>query len=375
MATITSPRSDSPASHHRLPRLTSPPIPQSPSLGGTPTSSVRPSFDLPHRTGSASPGPTPLGGGNAHNNNGLAASNPQRRNRAALRDYYNLKSKPQPQSSNGAGTPGGTQTLTRSASIVSAASDSAGQPLPSPNDQISHTTLPSQLDSPSFSASDFVAELLTTASLRDILRTESALVSEIRNLDGERKALVYDNYSKLIAAVGTIAEMQKGMHTGVGDVAGKGGSTTGIGPGYQAKGLGLGLKSEQTKPGLEGVQVLKDKIDALVTVVTSLAPAAAQESNDQEASSHRDLRTRQNKIETVKWVLAAPERLSDLVANDRLEEAKSEYRQILDIVNEWDGVRGVDEVKAKCAKVMQESEKDATSQEKDAADQRSDPQD
>lgn len=370
MATITSPRSDSPASHHRPPRLTSPPIPQSPSLGGTPTSSVRPSFDLPHRTGSSSPGPTPLGGGNAHNNNGPPASNPQRRNRAALRDYYNLKSKPQLQSSNGTGTAGGSQPLTRSTSIISTTSESSGQPLPSPNGQPSNTTtLPSQLDAPTFSASDFVDDLLKTASLRDILRTESALVSEIRNLDGERKALVYDNYSKLIAAVGTIAEMQKGMHAGVGDGVGKGGS------GYHAKGLGLGLKSERAKPGLEGVQVLKDKIDALVSVVNSLAPAAAQESQDQEASNHGDLRTRQTKIETVKWVLAAPDRLSDMVANDRLEEAESEYRHVLDVVNEWHGVRGVDEVMSKCAKVMQDSGKHATGQDQNASEQSSEPQD
>lgn len=34
------------------------------------------------------------------------------------------------------------------------------------------------------------------------------MVTEIRGLDGERKALVYDNYSKLIAATDTIRKVR-----------------------------------------------------------------------------------------------------------------------------------------------------------------------
>ncbi len=34
---------------------------------------------------------------------------------------------------------------------------------------------------------------------------------EIRSLDGERKALVYDNYSKLIAATDTIKRVCMGL--------------------------------------------------------------------------------------------------------------------------------------------------------------------
>jgi vacuolar protein sorting-associated protein 51 len=43
--------------------------------------------------------------------------------------------------------------------------------------------------------------------LESVLKVEGALVNEIRGLDGERKALVYDNYSKLITATDTIQKV------------------------------------------------------------------------------------------------------------------------------------------------------------------------
>jgi YD repeat-containing protein len=50
--------------------------------------------------------------------------------------------------------------------------------------------------------------LLEKDSLKALLRTENELVAEVRGLDGERKALVYDNYSKLISATDTIKKVR-----------------------------------------------------------------------------------------------------------------------------------------------------------------------
>ena len=43
--------------------------------------------------------------------------------------------------------------------------------------------------------------------LQALVRMENDLVQEIRNLDGERKSLVYDNYNKLVAATETIRKV------------------------------------------------------------------------------------------------------------------------------------------------------------------------
>ncbi|KIW15057.1 hypothetical protein PV08_07844 [Exophiala spinifera] len=316
MATITSPRSESPAI--TIPRITSPSIS---STNGTPMSSVRPSFDIPRTPtkGPASPSlhaPLPL-------------SNPaQRRNRAALRDYYNLNKT--------RGTSGADHSLdlSRKTSTASTASEStitstsAVPPEPS-------ASLTAQLDDNAFDAEAYVADLLKTASLRDILRTESSLVSEIRTLDGERKALVYDNYSKLIRAVGTIAEMQKGMHK------------TGQ-PSMPSVVRGVVVQKD-TRPSLDGVDKLGEKLDGLLRIVEDLGPPVRRE---EDLALLVDAREKRRQKETVQWALDAPRRLQAMLDKAQIREAESEYESVKRLLEQWTDVRGVAELQEKCAQVM-----------------------
>lgn len=141
MATITSPRQSSVSS----------------------SSSRRPSLDTLTRSQATSP------------------ARPPRRNKTALRDYYNLKA-------------------------AAPANASNGQQYEEPD-----TALPdirsSELDAPEFDAEAYVRDVLSRESLQGLLKIESGLINEIRGLDGEKKALVYDNYSKLITATDTIRKV------------------------------------------------------------------------------------------------------------------------------------------------------------------------
>ncbi|RAH54210.1 hypothetical protein BO85DRAFT_141372 [Aspergillus piperis CBS 112811] len=166
----------------------------------TPTSSHRPSLDTLNT--------------NYNLNNLSASSTPStaravspslhpRRNRAALRDYYNLK----PSS---AADPNNDGRRSRSiprhtdAGDISSSSSGAGGP------SILSTT-GTELDSPDFDPQRYVNQLLASSSLSTVLKAENTLVGDIRTLDSERKALVYDNYSKLIRAVETIGKMRRTM--------------------------------------------------------------------------------------------------------------------------------------------------------------------
>jgi len=53
-----------------------------------------------------------------------------------------------------------------------------------------------------------VRQILEVEGLEGLLAVENELVGEVRALDGERKALVYDNYSKLITATETIKKVR-----------------------------------------------------------------------------------------------------------------------------------------------------------------------
>jgi YD repeat-containing protein len=63
------------------------------------------------------------------------------------------------------------------------------------------------LDREGFDAGGYVRAVLEKDGLKELLAMENELVGEIRTLDGERKALVYDNYSKLISATDTIKKV------------------------------------------------------------------------------------------------------------------------------------------------------------------------
>ena len=140
-----------------------------------PSPSPRPSFSLRSPPSSR----TSLDG--QANASAPRATGP-RRNRVALRDYYGIKSA----LGDAAGSEHGDSEQT--------ALNGTSQPQSALSD----------LDREGFEAGGYVKGLLERESLENILKVEGTLVEEIRGLDGDRKALVYDNYSKLIAATDTI---------------------------------------------------------------------------------------------------------------------------------------------------------------------------
>lgn len=235
----------------------------------TPTSSARPSIDAA-RSPTSSPVP----------------SNPKRANRAALREYYNLKRATSP-----------------SATPVLEVTDPLGDTLP-------HSEIPaSELDSPTFDAEAYVRNALQTSSLADLLRLYAKVMGEMRALDAEKKALVYDNYSKLIAATETIRRMRMNMDP--------------LTPMASTLDPAIGRVYEMARGCREDVARVVD--------------------GDGHGGEGRR-RTR----DVVRTVLAVPGRLRELVAQNNLEEARREWDLPRRLLVSWreKGVGGgdVDEV-------------------------------
>ncbi len=217
-----------------------------------------------------------------------------RRNRAALRDYYGLK--------------------------VTEATDS---PV-TPSLASFETERESEIDKPDFDPATYVSTLLSKESIDGVLRVEAGLVSEIRSLDGEKKALVYDNYSKLIAATDTIKNMREKMDP------------------------------------------LTPTTSTLTPAIGHIAETAATLSNELKKShaasapvSEAQRRQRDQKG-TVRWVLDAPGRLRMLLESDSKDEAEKQRKDISRLLSKWEGVRGASEVREACMAVMRSSGPDAT---------------
>ena len=175
----------------------------------------------------------------------------------------------------------------------------------------------SELDKPDFDPATYVSTLLAKESVDGVLKVEAGLVSEIRSLDGEKKALVYDNYSKLIAATDTIKNMRERMDPltpttstltpAIGHIA------------ETAAGLSRELSKAHGEPASDG--------------------KAQKKQRDQKA--------------TVRWVLHAPARLERLMEHGQNEEVDKQWSQISALLSKWEGVKGVSEVRQACITAME----------------------
>ena len=211
----------------------------------------------------------------------------QRRNRAALRDYYGIKNAAPPEATSGL----------------------QHEQHEDPEDQ------ESELDREGFDAEAYVTDLLSKEGLEGIIKAEAGLINEIKGLDGERKALVYDNYSKLIAATETIHKMRTNM--------------------------------DPLTPMTGG---LRPTIDGIAKMAAALArqPTPARTSATFEGTK-KPTRDQRN---TVRWVLDTPNRLRVFVDNGNRQAAKEDWDEIYPILEKWQGTSGVEDLRQECLQVL-----------------------
>lgn len=227
-----------------------------------------------------------------------------RRNRAALRDYYGLKA---------------------AKDAESKISEESSRTDVSP--EFDEETL-TELDKPGFDAEAYVNNIMATSGLPGVLRVEADLVSQIRNLDSDRKSLVYDNYSKLLSATSTIRRMRTNMDP-------------------------LAPTTHTLSPAISHIA---ETAASLSTTMQALPkkPSAI----DVRVQSEDDLLVvrRRHEKDTVRWVLDTPRRLQSLIDEDREDEADKDWEEVTKILDRWQGINGVKELRTRCEEIMEEED-------------------
>lgn len=168
----------------------------------------------------------------------------------------------------------------------------------------------SELDKADFDPEAYVHSLLAKDGLEGVLRVESSLVGEIRSLDGEKKALVYDNYSKLIAATDTIRSMREKMDP------------------------------------LTQTSTLTGDIGRISETAASLSDQLRAPASNQEA------RKKMSQQQTVRWVLNAPFRLRQMVQDGRKADAEREWVEVSALLEKWQAIPGADKVRQECHEAL-----------------------
>lgn len=152
------------------------------------------------------------------------------------------------------------------------------------------------------------------------------MISDIRGFDGERKALVYDNYSKLISATETISRMRTEMDP--------------LAPAVV----------EKVEPAVERIAVLANEVSR--GLVGSGGVDAASKVTDAGVEDTDAQEDRMKKLHTVRWVVDSPRRFRAMIEDGKKEEAEREWEDILRLLEKWKGVKGVEEVKLNVLEVF-----------------------
>ncbi|KAH8727185.1 Vps51/Vps67-domain-containing protein [Phaeosphaeriaceae sp. PMI808] len=235
------------------------------------------------------------------------APQPARRNRAALREFYGLKN----------------ATKDAGARI---SEESVRTELGPEEDE----TL-TELDAADFNAEAYVDNLLAKEGLKGVLRVEADLISQIRNLDSDRKSLVYDNYSKLLSATSTIRRMRGNMDP--------------LAPTTHTLGPAISHIADTAASLSSSMQATQKRTEGL-----GISIQIDQDSTEEDVAAQK---RRQKKL--VRWVLDTPRRLRDFVDLERFEDAEEEWEHVCKIINRWTNVAGVKELREECESIMAEA--------------------
>ncbi|CAO3628491.1 unnamed protein product [Cunninghamella blakesleeana] len=74
-------------------------------------------------------------------------------------------------------------------------------------------TNPLDIDDPSFDGLKYFAKLVKEQPLNGLIKNDNMLVGEMREIEGDMKTLVYENYSKFISATDTIRKMKSNVES------------------------------------------------------------------------------------------------------------------------------------------------------------------
>jgi hypothetical protein len=111
-----------------------------------------------------------------------------------------------------------------------------------------------------------------------------------------------------------------------------------------AASLSSSMQDLQPQPGGLGIQIHVEGDE--------------QDKQDKKASEEKQKHKRRQQ-ETVKWVLDTPRRLRNMLDEGQDVQAQNEWDEVNSILNRWENVAGVKELRDECEQIMkEESESD-----------------
>lgn len=155
------------------------------------------------------------------------------------------------------------------------------------DDELESVHPESDIDKEGITVEDYITKLVRHNDLQRILEAENGLVSEIRGLESEKKALIYNNYSKLILAANTLNTIQQDDN------------------------------------------VSNEKIDQLHGSLKAVADLSTRILKSSKQSAQVDV----NHAHLAKWLLSVPERTKRFQENGQIDKAQTEAKMALEMLD------------------------------------------
>ncbi|KAK9479101.1 Vps51/Vps67-domain-containing protein [Lipomyces japonicus] len=177
---------------------------------------------------------------------------------------------------------------------------------------------PSEIDRPNFQVDDWVDKFVRQHGPKAVLEKENKLLHEIRTLDGEGKALVYDNYSKLISATETIQSMRGNM--------------------------------DPLKPTTEA---LEPAVAHIAEVSTTLIATLSERRRQNAVGDSVSTLSADDKKELLDTIVRSPYWLRELKSKGEDDKANAAWQNLSIVLDKLKLVKGIDKIRESCLAAME----------------------
>lgn len=185
-------------------------------------------------------------------------------------------------------------------------------------------------DSNSFQLDLAFKKMMQQKSLSQLLKEESDLLTEIRELDGERQSLVYNHHHELVSASETMKNMKE-----------------------QADALLPSMNAMQSS--LQSISSTSESLVLPIEITQSLGDMERKQSDINSNSSS-------NVLTKAQPVIELPQRLRDAVllgnGQEGLTKAQGLWGSLESVLANWDeaGVKGAKEIMNECRQVLRQAQ-------------------
>ncbi|KAI8097624.1 Vps51/Vps67-domain-containing protein [Halteromyces radiatus] len=171
---------------------------------------------------------------------------------------------------------------------------------------------PLDIDDSGFDSLKYFAKLVKEQPLSGLVKNDNILVGEMREIDGDMKTLVYENYSKFISATDTIHKMKSNVES---------------------------MESEMGR--------LNDNVNSI-----SQQCAKINQALEPNRTKIKQLENKHNQLQQLQFIFELPQRLERYMDSNHYDQAVNCYNRSRKLLDHYQHIPAIKEIERDCCSIM-----------------------